>query len=51
MATSFLTLECKIASELKELLADLGQPVPPELENTRQYGGRVIRTELGDRTV
>ena len=51
LATSFLTLDCKIARELKELLTDLGQPVPPALEDTRQFGGKVIRTELGDRTV
>ena len=50
-ASSFLTLECKIASELKELLSELGQPVPPELQDTRQFGGRVIKTELGDRAL
>lgn len=50
-ATSFLTLECKIASELKDLLTELGQPVPPELENIRQFGGKVIKTELGDRAI
>ena len=48
-ATSFLTLDCKIAGELRDLLASLGQPVPAELENPRQFGGRVVRTELGDR--
>lgn len=50
-ATSFLTLDCKIASELKDLLVDLGQPVPDAMENTRQFGGKVIRTELGDRVI
>ena len=50
-ATSFLTLECKIASQLRELLASLDQPIPPALENTKQLGRRVIRTELGDRTI
>ena len=50
-ATSFLTLECKIASELAELLTSLDQPLPPELANPKQFGKRVIRTELGDRTV
>lgn len=50
-ATSFLTLECKIASELKDLLVSLGQPVPDDLENTKQFGGKVIRTELGDRAI
>lgn len=48
-ATSFLTLECTIASELKDLLSSLGQPIPAELENTRQFGKRVVQTELGDR--
>lgn len=51
IATSFLTLECKIAAELKDLLVDLGQSVPDALENTKQFGGKVIRTELGDRTI
>lgn len=50
-ATSFLTLDCKIAAELKELLIDLGQPVPHELQNTKQFGGKIIQTELGDRAV
>ena len=50
-ATSFLTLECKIASQLKDLLASLDQPIPPALENMKQFGKRVIRTELGDRTI
>lgn len=50
-ATSFLTLECKIANELKDLLLSLGQPVPEALENTKQFGGKVIRTELGDRVI
>ena len=50
-ATSFLTLECKIASQLKELLTEIGQPVPPELQDTRQFGGKVIKTELGDRAI
>ena len=50
-ATSFLTLECKIASQLKDLLASLDQPIPPALENTKQFGKKVIRTELGDRTI
>ena len=50
-ATSFLTLDCKIAPELRDLLVDLGQPVPDELQNTKRFGGKVIRTELGDRAI
>ena len=50
-ATSFLTLDCKIASELKDLLIDLGQPVPAALEDTKQFGGKVIKTELGDKVI
>ena len=50
-ATSFLTLECKIAAALKELLQSLDQPIPPELENTQRFGGRVIQTDLGDRVM
>ena len=49
LATSFLTLDCKIAGELRDLLASLGQPVPAELENVKQFGHGVVRTELGDR--
>ena len=50
-ATSFLTLDCKIAGELRELLLSLDQPVPQELENIKQFGKRVVKTELGDRAL
>ena len=33
LATSLLTLDCKIAAELRELLETLEQPLPKELEN------------------
>lgn len=51
VATSFLTLDCKIAEELKEMLEVMDQVVPKELENTKQFGKRIIRTEFGDRVV
>ena len=41
----------QIVSELKNLLVDLGQPVPDALENTKQFGGKVIQTELGDKVI
>lgn len=50
-ATSFLTLECKIAAELKELLTSLDQPIPPELETSQRFGGRIVQTDLGDRVM
>ena len=51
VATSFLTLDCKIAEKLKEMLEVMDQVVPKELENTKQFGKRIIRTEFGDRVV
>lgn len=51
VATSFLTLDCKIAEELKEMLEVMDQVVPKELENTKQFGKKIYRTEFGDRVV
>ena len=51
LATSFLTLDCKIADQLKEMLEVMDQVVPKELENTKQFGKKIIRTEFGDRVV
>ncbi|XP_078370830.1 uncharacterized protein LOC144654546 [Oculina patagonica] len=51
VATTFLTLDCKIAEELKEMLEVMDQVVPKELENTKQFGKRIVRTEFGDRVV
>ena len=48
-ATSFLTLNCKIAEELREMLEATEQVVPKELENTKQFGKKIIKTEFGDR--
>ncbi|XP_065197850.1 uncharacterized protein LOC135829375 [Sycon ciliatum] len=47
--TSFLTLDCKIASELRDLLRECEQNVPLELEDVKQFGRRIIVTEFGDR--
>ena len=51
VATSFLTLDCKIADELKEMLEIMDQVVPKELQNTKQFGKKIIKTEFGDRVV
>ncbi|XP_065058835.1 uncharacterized protein LOC135686516 [Rhopilema esculentum] len=48
-ATTFLTLECKIAEELKLLLESTGSTVPMALKDTKQFGKTVLKTELGDR--
>lgn len=51
VATSFLTLDCKIAEPLKEMLQIMDQPIPKELELPKQFGKKIIRTEFGDRPV
>jgi len=37
-ATAFLTLDCKIADELKKLLKAGGHKIPPELNNPKNFG-------------
>jgi len=49
--TSFLTLECKIAKELKELLESTKNIVPIELNDIKMFGKRVLKTEMGDRVI
>lgn len=51
MNRAFLTLDCKIAEQLKEMLEVMDQVVPNELENTKQFGKKIIKTEFGDRVV
>ncbi|XP_032234355.1 DEAD-box ATP-dependent RNA helicase 35A [Nematostella vectensis] len=51
IATSFLTLDCKIAEELKEMLEVMEQPIPKELKMPKQFGKKIIRTEMGDRVI
>ncbi|CAB4016972.1 ATP-dependent RNA helicase DDX41 [Paramuricea clavata] len=51
LATSFLTLDCKIAAELRDLLEALEQPLPKELENVKNFGKNVVKTEFGDRSI
>ncbi|XP_031561654.1 probable ATP-dependent RNA helicase ddx41 [Actinia tenebrosa] len=51
IATSFLTLDCKIAEPLKEMLQIMDQRIPKELELPKQFGKKIIRTEFGDRPV
>jgi len=48
LCTAFLTYECTIARELRRLLRDSEQPIPKELEDSRVFGGQVIKTEFGD---
>lgn len=51
LATSFLTLDCRIAAELRDLLESLEQPLPKELKNVKDFGKDVMKTELGDRSI
>ena len=51
LATSFLTLDCKIAAELRDLLEALEQPLPKELENVKSFAKNVVKTEFGDRSI
>jgi superfamily II DNA/RNA helicase len=51
LATSFLTLDCQIATELRDLLEALEQPVPKELENVKNFGKNTLKTEFGDRSI
>lgn len=51
LATSFLTLDCKIAPELRDLLEALEQTVPKELEHVKNFGKNVLKTEFGDRSM
>lgn len=46
--TAFLTYDCKIARQLKKLLIKSKQPIPPELEDLKSFGGDVVKTEFGD---
>ena len=50
-ATTFLTLECKIAEDLKFLLESTGFPIPIALKDTKQFGKKVLKTEFGDRVL
>ena len=50
-ATSFLTLECEIAEELKEMLESTGVSVPKALEDPKQFGKKVLKTQFGDRVL
>jgi superfamily II DNA/RNA helicase len=50
-ATAFLTLDCKIADDLKKLLKQSRQNIPAELQNTKQFGGEIVKGELRDYAV
>ena len=47
-STSFLTFDCKIAKELKELLKQTNQKIPKELEDTKVFGHDILKSEFGD---
>ena len=49
LATSFLTLECRIAKELKELLESTSCELPIQLQDIKNFGRKVVRTSMGDR--
>lgn len=49
--STLLTLDCKIAQELKELLETSKIEIPPQLKDTKMFGKKVIHTEMGDRIV
>ena len=50
-ATTFLTLECKIAEDLKFLLESTGVDIPVALKDTKQFGKKVLKTDFGDRVL
>jgi len=50
-ATSFLTYHCKCAKELRILLKKNKQMIPPQLEDLRMFGHKVVQTELGDKVI
>ena len=50
-ATTFLTLECKIAEDLKFLLESTGVDIPAALKDTKQFGKKVLKTDFGDRVL
>ena len=41
-------LAMRIAKELKKLLKKKKKDIPKELEDTKSFGGDVVRTEMGD---
>lgn len=48
-ATTFLTLNCKIAEEIKNMLESTGSVVPHELTDTKMFGKEIVITDMGDR--
>jgi len=51
IAVAFLTLDCKIADDLRKVLKQAKQHIPAELQNSKQFGGEIVRGELRDYTV
>ena len=49
--TTFLTLECKIAKELRELLESTNSAIPNELCDFKMFGKKILKTEMGDRVI
>ena len=50
-ATTFLTLECKIAKELREMLESTNSAIPNELSDFKMFGKKILKTEMGDRVI
>ena len=50
-ATTFLTLECKIAKELREMLESTNNAIPSELCDFKMFGKKILKTEMGDRVI
>mmetsp|Transcript_45150 Transcript_45150/g.116795 ORF Transcript_45150/g.116795 Transcript_45150/m.116795 type:complete len:343 (-) Transcript_45150:199-1227(-) len=48
IATSFLTLHCRIPHQLKKVLEESGSKVPDELKHPRRFGVHVRATPVGD---
>ena len=50
-ATTFLTLECKIAKELREMLESTNSAIPNQLCDFKIFGKKILKTEMRDRII
>ncbi|RDD43158.1 ATP-dependent RNA helicase abstrakt [Trichoplax sp. H2] len=50
-ATAFVTLDCKVVEDLKDVLVAAKQEIPDELVDSARFGKKIIRTEFGDRVI
>ncbi|XP_004211504.1 ATP-dependent RNA helicase abstrakt [Hydra vulgaris] len=49
LATTFLTLDCKISKELKDLLEASKSDIPIELNDLKNFGKKILVTDMGDK--